>query len=109
MQDAARSGDRRAVAVIDASLHEGIMERSGNTTLLRVWRSLEPFSRTYITLVGPGSDPQWSADLHDPMLDAVRTRDAEALVSAIERHFLEVRTWLADHLAQIAGQDAAGS
>jgi DNA-binding GntR family transcriptional regulator len=109
MQDAARSGDRRAVAVIDASLHEAIMERSGNATLLRVWRSLEPFSRTYITLAGPGSDPQWSADLHDPMLDAVRARDAEALVSAIERHFLEVRTWLADHLTQIAGQDASGS
>jgi DNA-binding GntR family transcriptional regulator len=109
MQDAARSGDRRAVAVIDASLHEGIMERSGNATLLRVWRSLEPFSRTYITLAGPGSDPQWSADLHDPMLDAVRTRDAEALVSAIERHFMEVRSWLAEHLAQLAGEDATGS
>ncbi|MCU1592185.1 MAG: transcriptional regulator, GntR family [Frankiales bacterium] len=109
MQDAARSGDRRAVAVIDASLHEGIMERSGNATLLRVWRSLEPFSRTYITLAGPGSDPQWSADLHDPMLDAVRTRDAEALVSSIERHFMEVRSWLAEHLAQLAGEDATGS
>jgi DNA-binding GntR family transcriptional regulator len=109
MQDAARSGNRRAVAVIDASLHEAIMERSGNATLLRVWRSLEPFSRTYITLAGPGSDPQWSADLHDPMLDAVRARDAEALVSAIERHFLEVRTWLADHLAEDAGQEATGS
>jgi DNA-binding GntR family transcriptional regulator len=110
MQDAARAGDGRAVAVIDASLHEAIMERSGNATLLRVWRSLEPFSRTYITLAGPGSDPQWSADLHDPMLDAVRARDADALVSAIEGHFLEVRTWLADHLAAVgAAQDAAGS
>jgi DNA-binding GntR family transcriptional regulator len=109
MQDAAHSGDRRAVAVIDASLHEAIMERSGNATLLRVWRSLEPFSRTYITLAGPGSDPQWSADLHDPMLEAVRARDAEALVAAIERHFLEVRNWLADHLTQIAGQDPTGS
>jgi DNA-binding GntR family transcriptional regulator len=116
MQDAARAGDGRAVAVIDASLHEAIMERSGNATLLRVWRSLEPFSRTYITLAGPGSDPQWSADLHDPMLDAVRARDADALVSAIERHFLEVRTWLADHLAaaaasadSAAGRDSTGS
>ncbi len=109
MQDAARAGDGRAVAVIDASLHEAIMERSGNATLLRVWRSLEPFSRTYITLAGPGSDPQWSADLHDPMLDAVRARDAEALVSAIERHFLEVRTWLADHLAASASANAGAT
>ncbi|MGZ4551296.1 MAG: GntR family transcriptional regulator [Blastococcus sp.] len=109
MQEAAKSGDRRAVAVIDASLHEAIMERSGNATLLRVWRSLEPFSRTYITLAGPGSDPQWSADLHDPMLEAIRARDADGLVSAIESHFDEVRTWLAAHLAQAAEQDPAGS
>src|SRR3954452_25308141 len=39
MQDAAKTGDARAVAVIDASLHEQIMQLSGNTTLLRVWRS----------------------------------------------------------------------
>jgi DNA-binding GntR family transcriptional regulator len=109
MQEAAKSGDRRAVAVIDASLHEAIMELSGNGTLLRVWRSLEPFSRTYITLAGPGSDPQWSADLHDPMLDAVEARDAEALVSAIERHFDEVRTWLAGHLPGTADQEAPRS
>jgi DNA-binding GntR family transcriptional regulator len=109
MQEAAKSGDRRAVAVIDASLHEAIMERSGNATLLRVWRSLEPFSRTYITLAGPGSDPQWSADLHDPMLEAIRARDAEGLVAAIESHFDEVRTWLAGHLAQGAEEDPAGS
>jgi len=79
------------VATIDASLHERIIELSANTTLLRVWRSLEPFSRTYITLVGPGSDPQWTAHLHDPMLAAIRTRDGKALVKAIERHFDEVR------------------
>jgi DNA-binding GntR family transcriptional regulator len=109
MQDAAKSGDRRAVAVIDASLHEALMRLSGNGTLLRVWQSLEPFSRTYITLAGPGSDPQWSADLHDPMLDAVRGRDAEALVVAIERHFDEVRTWLAGHLPVTADGETAGA
>jgi DNA-binding GntR family transcriptional regulator len=102
MQDAAKAGDARTVAMIDASLHEQIMQLSGNATLLRVWRSLEPFSRTYITLAGPHSDPQWSASLHDPMLDAVKGRDAEALVKAIERHFDEVRDWLGKELAGTA-------
>jgi DNA-binding GntR family transcriptional regulator len=109
MKEAAATGDARAVAVIDASLHEQIMQLSGNATLLRVWRSLEPFSRTYITLAGPHSDPQWSAGLHDPMLDAVRARDADALVTAIELHFDEVRDWLSKLLSETAGdeQDAA--
>jgi len=82
------------------------MSLSGNSTLLRVWRSLEPMSRTYITLVGPGSDPQWSAALHDPILDAIRQRDTEGVVRAIESHFDEVRERLAGHLAEVAEQQA---
>lgn len=104
LQQAASDDDRRAVAIIDASLHERIMELSGNTTLLRVWRSLEPQSRTYITLVGPGADPQWSADLHNPILDSIQRRDAEGAVRAIESHFEEVRVWLADHLPEPADE-----
>jgi DNA-binding GntR family transcriptional regulator len=109
LQKAADDGDRRAVATIDASLHERIIQLSGNTTLLRVWRSLEPFSRTYITLVGPGSDPQWTAHLHDPMLAAIRNRDGDALVKAIERHFDEVRDWLGAHLAEDAAETAGAA
>jgi DNA-binding GntR family transcriptional regulator len=105
MYAAADADDGRSVATIDASLHEQIMRLSGNTTLLRVWRSLEPFSRTYLTLAGPHSDPQWSADLHDPMLDAVRTRDADALVAAIEQHFDEVRESLGRRLTEPAPDD----
>jgi DNA-binding GntR family transcriptional regulator len=108
MQEAARTGDGRAVAMIDASLHEQIMQLSANKTLLRVWRSLEPFSRTYITLAVPHSDPQWSASLHDPMLEAIRARDGEALARAIERHFDEVRDWLGRTLAEAASEAAAG-
>jgi DNA-binding GntR family transcriptional regulator len=103
LQAAARSDDRRAVAIIDASLHERIIELSGNRTLLRVWRSLEPLSRTYITLAGPGSDPQWSADLHNPILDAISRHDTEGAVQAIESHFEQVRVWLADHLVEATG------
>jgi DNA-binding GntR family transcriptional regulator len=99
LQEAARSEDRRAVAIIDASLHERIIELSGNPTLVRVWLSLEPLSRTYITLAGPGGDPQWSADLHDPILESIAARDTDAVVRAIEIHFDEVREWLAAHLA----------
>jgi DNA-binding GntR family transcriptional regulator len=104
MRHAADAGDGRALAIVDASLHEKLIELAGNGTLLRVWRSLEPMSRTYITLVGPGSDPQWSAALHDPILDAIEKRDTEAVVRAIESHFDEVRERLAGHLAGVAEQ-----
>jgi DNA-binding GntR family transcriptional regulator len=98
MQAAAKAGDGRTVAEYDVRFHERIVELSGNRTLARVWRSLEPFSRTYLTLVMPGADPQWSAGLHTPILDALRRRDADAVVRAVEGHFTEVSQVLADRL-----------
>jgi DNA-binding GntR family transcriptional regulator len=65
------------------------VEIADNLTLEKVWRSLEPFSRTYITLVAPGADPQWSADLHTPIIAALKRRDVEAVVEALQQHFVE--------------------
>jgi len=101
MQTAARAGDGHLVADADARFHGRILEIGGNGTLGKVWRSLEPFSRTYITLVVPGADPRWSADLHVPILAALRERDAEAVVAALERHFDEITANMARRLPDI--------
>ena len=90
MRAAAHGGDGHAVAEADARFHGRIVELADNSTLEKVWRSLEPFSRTYITLVVPGADPQWSASLHEPILAALQRRDTEAVVDALQRHFEEV-------------------
>lgn len=108
MHHAADAADGRTLAVVDAGLHERIMQLAGNRTLLRVWRSLEPMSRTYITLAGPGSDPQWTVGLHTPILDAIRRRDTDGVVRAIENHFEEIRDWLEDHVAEVVEQQASG-
>jgi DNA-binding GntR family transcriptional regulator len=96
MQAAAGSADRHEVAVHDAAFHARLIGLAGNRTLERVWRSLEPFSRTYITLVSPGADAQWTADLHPRILAAVRSRDPEAVVVALRHHFDEASAHLAD-------------
>ena len=57
MQRAADDGDTHAEATADAAFHGRIVELAGNATLERVWRTLEPFSRTYITIVVPGRRP----------------------------------------------------
>jgi DNA-binding GntR family transcriptional regulator len=90
MQAAARAGDGHAVAEADARFHGRIVELADNATLRRVWGALEPFSRTYLTLVVPGADPSWSADLHVPILAALRERDAGAVAAALAGHFAEV-------------------
>ncbi|MEI7745411.1 MAG: GntR family transcriptional regulator [Chloroflexota bacterium] len=96
MQEAAASGDRHEVAVRDAAFHARLVQLSGNNTLERVWRSLEPFSRTYITLVSPGADAQWTANLHPPIMAALRTRVAAAVEAALHHHFDEASAHLAD-------------
>jgi DNA-binding GntR family transcriptional regulator len=94
MREAAGAGDRHAVATADAGFHGRLIQLAGNATLKRLWSSLEPFSRTYITLVVPGSDLLWSAHLHDPILEALQRRDQAAVVRALRHHFRDARTML---------------
>ena len=96
MRRAARADDAFAEAVADALFHGTIVEISGNATLQRVWRMLEPFSRTYITLAAPKADRYRIADFHQPVLDAFRSRDAEAAVAALERHYTMAGAMLED-------------
>lgn len=95
MRRAARVGDLHAEAAADAAFHGRIMDLAGNETLRRVWQHLEPFSRTYITLVVPGADRHRIADLHDPVLEALRRRDPELAATAVERHFAEAGSMFA--------------
>lgn len=95
MRAAARGDDGHGLAEADARFHERIVELADNGTLRQVWRTLEPLSRTYITLVIPGADPHWSAELHAPILAALERRDTEGVVDALQRHFDEARDDLA--------------
>jgi DNA-binding GntR family transcriptional regulator len=88
MRRAARAEDARAEAMADAMFHGRLIELSGNATLQRVWHQLEPVSRTYITLVIPGADRHLIADVHQPVLDALRHRDAAGATDALDRHYL---------------------
>jgi DNA-binding GntR family transcriptional regulator len=102
MQDAAGSGDAHEVALRDAAFHARILRMAGSGTLERVWRSLEPFSRTYITLVVPRADASWTANLHTPIIAALRTGDAAHVEAALRFHFKEA----AEHLAETWSAEA---
>lgn len=96
MRRAARADDPRAEAMADALFHGRLIELSGNATLQRVWRQLEPVSRTYLTLVIPGADRHRIADLHQPVLDALRHRDAAGATEALDRHYLVLGAMLTE-------------
>jgi DNA-binding GntR family transcriptional regulator len=104
LNDAAEMGDRHEVATCDAAFHAALLRLSGNATLERVWRSLEPFSRTYLTLIAPGADVHWTAGLHPPIMDAVRSRDPAAVEAALRDHFTTASSHLLAGL-QVAEPD----
>jgi DNA-binding GntR family transcriptional regulator len=87
MQRAADAGDAHAEAVVDVAFHARVIHVARNNTLERVWRTLEPLSRTYITLVVPGVNTRHIADLHVPILAALRGRDPDLATKAYHLHF----------------------
>ena len=95
MQRAAEQDNTHDEATADASFHGRIVELAGNATLERVWRTLEPFSRTYITLVAPGADRRRIADEHLPVLAALGKRDPALAVEVLHRHFANAAAMLA--------------
>jgi DNA-binding GntR family transcriptional regulator len=95
MRRSAENGDYYAEATADAAFHGRIVELAGNATLERVWRTLEPFSRTYITMVVPGVDRRRIADLHAQILAALRLRDPDVVTSVLHDHFRDTAAMLA--------------
>jgi DNA-binding GntR family transcriptional regulator len=96
MRRAARADDGRAETMADAMFHGRLIELAGNATLHRVWRQLEPVSRTHLMLVVPEADRHRIADLHQPVLDALRNRDAARATDALDRHYEVLGAMLAE-------------
>lgn len=107
MQRAAETGDAHAEATADAEFHGMIVRLSGNRTLERVWRTLEPFSRTYVTILAPGADRRGIADQHVPVLDVLRGGDPELVAGALHRHFDNAAAIVATHWSQEPADGAA--
>jgi DNA-binding GntR family transcriptional regulator len=95
MERAADADDRHEVALADAAFHARLIGLARNATLERVWRTLEPYSRTYITLVGPRADSHWTAGLHPAIVAALRTRDSKTVEAALRDHFEQASALLA--------------
>jgi DNA-binding GntR family transcriptional regulator len=88
--------------------HARIVAAARNRTLERTWRSLEPYSRTYLSLFVPGADPAWSAHLHAPILAALRRKDVDGVVAALAGHFREASENMARRWPE-ADQPATGA
>lgn len=82
-----KAGDVREQVEHDVRFHQLIVEASGNRRLLELWNSLQVETRTAVTALRTGLTPGDAAELHAPIIEALRERKAGAAGRAMRTHF----------------------
>jgi DNA-binding GntR family transcriptional regulator len=86
MRQAARRGDTNALVRHDIAFHRLVVESAGNPILEQCWKSLGVEGPITITLYGKSVEPEEAAELHAPLLDAIRSGKPGAAGRAARRH-----------------------
>ena len=86
MHRAAEEGDLHAQVEHDVAFHRVIVEASRNRILLETWLSLRIESRTIVTALRSGLDGREIAELHRPVLEAIRARNPKLAGETLRRH-----------------------
>lgn len=82
----ASAHDLREQVEHDVRFHQLIVDASGNSRLIEIWASLQVETRTAITALRTGLAPRDVAEMHRPIIEALRSGNAEAAGSAIRAH-----------------------
>jgi DNA-binding GntR family transcriptional regulator len=82
----ASAKDVREQVEHDVRFHQIIVEASGNGRLLDMWASLQVEVRTAITALRTGLDPAEIAEMHRPIVEALRARNARLAGREIRKH-----------------------
>jgi len=86
MRDAARRGDLNALVRHDIAFHRRVVEAAGNPILEQCWKSLGVEGPITITLYGTSVEPEEAAELHAPLVEAIRSGKPGAAGRAARRH-----------------------
>jgi DNA-binding GntR family transcriptional regulator len=87
MRRAAAAGDLDALADADVRFHELVIGRSQQVHCLQIWRTIEPRVRAYFRRdASRHATPADVVAQHETLLAALRARDEEHVLAAIEHH-----------------------
>jgi DNA-binding GntR family transcriptional regulator len=86
VQAMAMATDTRVQVEHDVRFHQLIVEAAGNSRLTELWASLQVEARTMITALRTGLDASEVAEMHQPIVDALRRQEPEAAGQEIRRH-----------------------
>jgi DNA-binding GntR family transcriptional regulator len=77
MRRAARKGDLAELSRHDIAFHRRMVQAAGNEVLEQTWKSLGVEGRITVAVYGVSVAPADAAELHVPLLDAIRDGDSE--------------------------------
>ena len=89
MSAAADAGDQRTLNAADLEFHTQLCVLSDHRHLLRNWRTNANLIRRILTFRNRLSTPHVVVAMHQPIIEAVRSRDVAAAQLAIERHCID--------------------
>jgi DNA-binding GntR family transcriptional regulator len=94
MREAAGRDDLQDLAAHDATFHRLIVEAAGNKVLLDTWRTLRVEARVVVTALKTDIDLYELAELHRPLLEALKEESPEKAGRALRQHFETLRTMM---------------
>ncbi len=94
MREAADRDDLQDLAAHDATFHRLIVEAAGNKVLLDTWRTLRVEARVVVTALKTDIDLQELAELHRPLLEALKEGSPGKAGRALRQHFETLRTMM---------------
>lgn len=86
MRAAAKRGDLNALVEHDIAFHRLVVEAAENPVLARCWKTLGVEGRITISLYGTWVEPHEAAELHVPILEAIRVGRPGAAGREARRH-----------------------
>jgi DNA-binding GntR family transcriptional regulator len=94
MREAADGDNLQDLAAHDATFHRLIVEAAGNRVLLDTWRTLRVEARVVVTALKTDIDLHELAELHRPLLEALKDGVPEKAGGALRQHFELLRTMM---------------
>lgn len=87
-----RAGAAQEQVIEDYAFHRMLCEIGGNAQIVRIFDQLATQLRAGIAIVGRlYDDPAKIAETHDPLMAAIRARDADALEAGLREHLEDAR------------------
>jgi DNA-binding GntR family transcriptional regulator len=83
----------------DLAFHESVCSSSGNAALLRSWQALMGSYLAMLLSVRPSSATLLAPERHRPLVDAIRSRDAEVVDAAWHEHFAHGVSYIVSHIS----------